>query len=506
MQGVLKPTPPRRDGYSQVTNLQHPGYYNTSLYSQPVQAQQSQQNPWPSSVETPYYPSTGAYGSPPAPYGNQYNNSAYATPEQPSSTPHATQYPDYDTNSNTNTYTYPDPESSQANGYTQPPAAEASEESASPAPDSAQKADLPTHETIHQNAVHDLDELMAILQADIDACFVNGVHECCKTELWLGGNAFVPLMRPNIGPYADGGDQDLPADFKTNYPDDIAKEKSSGLPQTEPQNPAQESEDATTAGDGERPSSTQREPPASTPQQPPATTNTIPEPEDPLKRCPNATVSCVLGITDREVRSIVQRAASRGMVQRISNLDGFKYMFNNFWTSHADGEGLRYSFTCRDSLQNKDRFAHVPARPTTAAKNTRGPVPRRTKESWDCKGSLSVKFSQSVGAIIVQYRHAAVHPTHAARKRPPRKPAAPKATRGPGRPKGTVGTKMKRDSEVGGVASIIQSPLSSVGPYAPPVAREPSLFELLQQSAIEAAANEDGGQLGDASRPWWSST
>jgi hypothetical protein len=517
MHGVLKPVPDSRDAYSQITPLQDNGYYSTAQYAQPSQPPQVQQpDSWPAPAESPYYPSTGAYGTPSAQHSSQHNNGAYATPEQPSSASQAPQYPGYDPSSDP--YTYPDP--AQTTPYPQKQAAP-SEDPVSPNQDSAQKNDRTTYGLRYQNTVHDLDELMGLLQAEVDAAAVNGVHECVKSELSLGGNAFVPLMRPNIGPYADGGNQDLPADFKKNFTADIAKEKKASdeedraETQTQSQDTSQQLDDAHAAQPENGTSEAQQSASTSTPQQTP-NKPAVPEPEDPLKNCPNATVDCILNIADTDVRAIIQRAASRGLVQRIVNMDGFKYMFNNFWTSRVDGDGLRFSYICRDSLQNKDRFAHVPARPTTAAPSQlRAAAPRRTKESWDCKGSISIKFSQAVGAIIIQYRHAAIHPTHASRKRPPRKSAGtPRATgvRGPGRPRGTAGTKRKRSSDATGAtgaasaAASLPQPLPYAAQYARPAAKEPSLFDLLQQSAIESAANEDGGQLGDTSKPWWSIT
>lgn len=513
MHGVLKPVPQARDVYSQVTQLQGSHSYYGSQYAHPSQSQQSQQsNSWQTSVESPYYPSTGAYGTPSAQQGSQYG--AYATPDQPSSASQNAQYSGYDPSSNS--YTYPEP--SQSTPYT-PQQAGRSEDPTSPNQDSGEKNDRATYGLRYQNTVQDLDELMNLLQADIDAASKDGVHECVKSELSLGGNAFVPLMRPNIGPYADGGNQDLPADFKKNFTEDLAKEKRASQQkdnqtesQTQSQDPSQQ-DNETPAAQPENGTSEAQEPTSSSATQQTPSKPAIPEEEDPLKNCPNATVDCILNIADTDVRSIIQRAASRGLVQRIVNLDGYKYMFNNFWTSRVDGDGLRFSYTCRDSLQNKDRYAHVPARATTAAPAQRneGVLKRRTKESWDCKGSISIKFSQTVGAIIIQYRHAAIHPTHAERKRPPRKPAGSRTpgVRGPGRPKGSVGTKRKRDSDVAGVASAtatLPQPLPYAGQYARPAVREPSLFELLQQSAIESAANEDGGQLGDSSKLWWSIT
>lgn len=359
---------------------------------------------------------------------------------------------------------------------------------------------------------------MTQLQADVDAAVVeDGENELCKSELSLGPTVFVPLLRPNIGPYADGGEQDLPADFKTNFPSDTATEgQTSQSGQGEAQTESQDSPEQDGEGSQE-PSQTQQDGDSSENPQASATPDAqatpaksaVPEPEDPLKRCPTATVSSILGVTDPDIRAIIQRAASRGLVQRIMNLDGFKYMFNNFWTSRGDNDGLRFSYLCRDSLQNKDRHAHVPARASTVPPVHRQMF-RRTKESWDCKGSISVKFSQNSDCIVIQYRHAAVHPTHAARKRPPRKPAAPKSARGPGRPRGSRGTKRKRDSDVdidhSGPGPDYMIPTSSPAHFHVNAQRELSLFELLQQSADQSAANGDPGQLGDASRPWWSTS
>ena len=507
MNGVLKPVPQVRDAYSQVTPLQGNHSYYGAQYAHPSQTQQSQQSDsLNASLESPYY----QYGTPSAQQGS---HGAYATPEQASGASQM-QYTGYDPS--TNSYTYPEP--AQATPYT-PQQAGQSESPTSPNLDSGQKKDRATRGLRYQNTVHDLDELMGLLQAEIDAAFKDGVHECVKTELSLGGNAFVPLMRPNIGPYADGGKQDLPADFKKNFPADLAKEKRASQEednqaesQTQSQDPSQKDVD-TPATQPENGSSEAQEPASSSTTQQTPSQPAIPTPEDPLKKCPNATVDCILGIADTDLRSIVQRAASRGLVQRITNLDGYKYMFNNFWKSHHDGDGLRFSYTCRDSLQNKDRYAHVPARATTTPPARRAPniLARRVKESWDCMGSISIKFCQTVGAIIIQYRHAAIHPTHASRKRPPRKPARPKdpGARGPGRPKGSVGTKRKRDSEIAGVAgeaASLPEPLPYAAQYSRPATSEPSLFELLQQSAVESAANGDCGQLGDSSRPWWSIT
>jgi hypothetical protein len=511
MRGVLKPAAHNRDSYSQVVPLQDNPFYASGQYSQQqpqeqhVEQQQQQQNTWPAAPETPYYPSAGAYGTvTSSAQCSKQNNGGYAPSNRLSTALQATPYTGYDPSSDS--YTYPD--LAQASTYTPRQRAGASEDPVSPSEGSSQKHNRMLNGQRYQNTVQDLEELMGMLQAEIDASFVDGVHECCKSELTLGGGALVPLMRPNIGPYADGGKQDLPTEYKTNFPPleapkvnepSQSQQDDQAESQMQTQDPPQQDANASGTQPRDGPSETQRSASSST-TQPTSSKSTpaIPEPEDPLKRCPRATVDTVINITDPDLRAIIQRAASRGLVQRIVNLDGYKYMFNNYWTSRIDGDGMRYSYICRDSLQNKDRFSHVPTRPTTAAPSNRGPMPRRTKESWDCKGSISIKFSKTVGAIIIQYRHTAMHPTHASRKRPPRKPAAPRADSQPRRPGGLVGTKRKR----AGASATVPEPMPFTGPKAP----EPSLFELLQQSAIESQANKEAAQLGDASRPWWSNS
>jgi hypothetical protein len=518
MRGVLKPLRPGQDAYSQVTPLEN--------FDAPYQQHHHQQTPthhhqsdssWPGVVvETGYQPSNTLYGTPSTQQYNSHSqySGAYATPTQPSSASQSTQYNSYDPSSNT--YSYHD--SVQATPYGQQ-STSANENLFSP--DSAQKKDTRSYGVRPRATANSLQEFATMLQADIDASFVNGVHEVCKTELSLAGGAFIPLMRPKIGPYAEGGVQDLPEEFKKNYPepdtteeDATAESQSSQAGQGDTQGQPQETSTQSGAStqpqqDGSAaPEQTPTEPNPGPTQKPPAPPPPLPKLEDPLKTCPTASVDSILDIEDADVRGIVQRAASRGLIQRIMNLDDFKYMFNNFWTSRHDGDGLRYSYNCRDSLQNKDRHAHVPARASTVPPVHREML-RRTKESWDCKGSISIKFSPAIRAIVVQYRHAAIHPTIEDRRRPPRKPSAPRSSRPPGRPRGSRGTKRKRTSDdVGhGYDAGLPLPLSGNTPARFPVQtrQEPSLFELLQQSAVEREANDDGEQLGSAARPWWGS-
>ncbi|TKA61750.1 hypothetical protein B0A55_12481 [Friedmanniomyces simplex] len=100
--------------------------------------------------------------------------------------------------------------------------------------------------------------------------------------------------------------------------------------------------------------------------------------------------------------------------------DGFKYSFNNAWAAKDEG-GLRFSYICQDSMQNKDRhangFTKTQKHLKTPGEGERGP----RKPTYDCKGSMSVKFSSTRRRADVYYRHYAIH-SAVADRRPPLRP------------------------------------------------------------------------------------
>ncbi|KAK5150695.1 hypothetical protein LTS14_009978 [Recurvomyces mirabilis] len=308
-----------------------------------------------------------------------------------------------------------------------------------------------TYRASQANGLYEtLQDLTAALRNEIEACAESEVPELSTCELAIHENAVVPLLRPTIGPYADGGQHDLPTDFKTEWTDG-----SEGFPGLS-------------------------------------------------SALPKASIAAILGAGEGQARQIVQRAASRAIVQCIEAVDGFKYSFNNAWNAKDEG-GLRFSYICQDSMQNKDRHANgfTKTQKHLKGEGERGP----RKPTYDCKGSVSVKFSLIRSRVDVYYRHYAVHPSVADRRPAPRPPprqrtsqseddfnylpvAAPEpdtggllgqlrdqstAYEGPARmapptaPQRTPATKsLKRKREVE------QSPQSSSKPL--------SLFELLQQS------------------------
>ena len=222
---------------------------------------------------------------------------------------------------------------------------------------------IPQRRSALRGPCSSIDDLTAALRDDIDAGAESLVPECTTSELVVAANALVPLHRPNIGPYAEGGDHDLPIQFKASW--------------TDPEN-------SSTA------------------------LNTSSKKSHPL-----ATIQSIISIGDQQSRQIVQRAASRGIVAALERMDGFKYSFNNAWSA-KDDDGQRFSYICQDSMQNKDRHANGFTR---TQKHLKGEGERGIrKPTYDCKGSVSVKFSLIRGCVDVYYRHYAIHPTVTERK------------------------------------------------------------------------------------------
>lgn len=138
----------------------------------------------------------------------------------------------------------------------------------------------------------------------------------------------------------------------------------------------------------------------------------------------------LVNIDDLKQRQMWQRAAAKGIVQQIQHLDGFKYCFNNNWSS-KDDNGYRYSYTCLDSLENKDRHANG-FRATNAATRRPGANTRGVrKPTYDCKGQIAVKFSALRQSVEVVYKHHAIHKTVAERRPPPRKDSKRKSATHP---------------------------------------------------------------------------
>lgn len=121
---------------------------------------------------------------------------------------------------------------------------------------------------------------------------------------------------------------------------------------------------------------------------------------------------------DQKERHKWQRGAARGLIAAVREVDGFKYSVNNIWSS-KDDKGFRFSYTCLDSLENKDRHANSLRKSAVQQLDT-PPHTRARKETYDCGGQVSVKFSGARHIVEVIYKHTAVHTTVADRAPVPR--------------------------------------------------------------------------------------
>ena len=248
-----------------------------------------------------------------------------------------------------------------------------------------------------------LDELANTIRADIDAGAQSSVPECTTSELSLALSAWVPLHRPNIGPYAEGGEHDLPTEFKTSW-------MSGG--------------------------------------------------KDGTKQYPQATVQDIISLEYHHARQTVQRAASRGILAAIEAADGFKYSFNNAWSA-KDDDGMRFSYICQDSTQNKDRHANGFTRTLKHLKGEGERGPR--KPTFDCKGSVSVKCSLLRESVDIYYKHYAIHPKVKERK-PMRKSSS--VLLQDYQPPGSSQPRTQDSEETGGLFARLQAESSAYG--APP--------------------------------------
>ncbi|TID14709.1 hypothetical protein E6O75_ATG08855 [Venturia nashicola] len=113
-----------------------------------------------------------------------------------------------------------------------------------------------------------------------------------------------------------------------------------------------------------------------------------------------------------------QRAVGRIILSAVQKVDGFQYFEKEAWdTKHTDG--YRFKYLCRDSYQNKDRAANKSRSSNASAiVSLNGPEASGDlspgKEAarlatYDCKGSIFVKFSSSQRIVDVVYQHLPIH-------------------------------------------------------------------------------------------------
>jgi hypothetical protein len=172
--------------------------------------------------------------------------------------------------------------------------------------------------------------------------------------------------------------------------------------------------------------------------------------------------SAVAHLADAKLKLKRQRAVSREILKTIQAVDGFRYLEKEAWdTKHFDG--YRFKYLCRDSYQNKDRVSNR-ARMAAASDSPSTAAPKPEREgrgrlivaecslleifissiplvivalahvfsiffhlhslrfnpklilrkdnrlpTYDCRGSIFIKFSSSQGLVDVIYQHFPIH-------------------------------------------------------------------------------------------------
>jgi hypothetical protein len=172
---------------------------------------------------------------------------------------------------------------------------------------------------------------------------------------------------------------------------------------------------------------------------------------------PLPVTEAVAQVSDTKLKLRRQRAVGRAILRSIQAVDDFNYFEKEAWdTKHADG--YRFKYLCKDSYQNKDRAANksrkstdpssfqsingagsasgtpsaqpppITGPPDASASGDQSPTKGDVSEwfkkhgitppaaespsrlpTYDCKGSIFVKFSSSQGVVDVVYQHLPIH-------------------------------------------------------------------------------------------------
>ncbi|PSN73953.1 hypothetical protein BS50DRAFT_478435 [Corynespora cassiicola Philippines] len=105
-----------------------------------------------------------------------------------------------------------------------------------------------------------------------------------------------------------------------------------------------------------------------------------------------------------------QRAIARSFIEKIEEVDGFKYAERQAWNKDSS-DGLRFKYVCIDSLQNRDRKSNL--KKNQDAENGDDEEKQRSGRNalpaYDCGGAIHVKFSIKREAVNVIYVHNPIH-------------------------------------------------------------------------------------------------
>ncbi|KAL5114885.1 hypothetical protein ACEQ8H_007203 [Pleosporales sp. CAS-2024a] len=115
---------------------------------------------------------------------------------------------------------------------------------------------------------------------------------------------------------------------------------------------------------------------------------------------------------DGRDRLNIQRAIARSIVDAIQTADGFSYVERSAKNSKQGGDGARFKYICRDSVQAKKRKIHRRKQETAEdSEDTEGPKKDMNQhaQGYACGGAVHIKFSIKREAVNVVYKHNPIH-------------------------------------------------------------------------------------------------
>ncbi|KAH3944810.1 hypothetical protein HBH70_159820 [Parastagonospora nodorum] len=115
---------------------------------------------------------------------------------------------------------------------------------------------------------------------------------------------------------------------------------------------------------------------------------------------------------DGKDRLKVQRAIARSIIEAVQDADGFKYAEKSA-QSKDGGDGARFKYVCRDSVQFKNKRSHKKKKEKPENSDDCEAQPKKEGDpqlqGYGCGGAIHIKFSIKREAINVVYKHNPIH-------------------------------------------------------------------------------------------------
>ncbi|KAK7551309.1 hypothetical protein JOL62DRAFT_91491 [Phyllosticta paracitricarpa] len=121
--------------------------------------------------------------------------------------------------------------------------------------------------------------------------------------------------------------------------------------------------------------------------------------------CPGYSIAAALSnFHDQKEKANYQRVVAKAVVGAVQYADGFRWSVRRTKDT-SNNDGLRFSYVCRDSIQNINR----PRGKKSGAEENSEPNTTLERASYDCKGGIKLLFSVKNLCVDVFYHHLPVH-------------------------------------------------------------------------------------------------